>query len=517
MGSRIATALLSVYDKGGLDGAVAALVEQRVDLLSTGGTYDYLLSRGVQARRVEDLTGYPSILGGRVKTLHPAVFGGILHRRGHQPDLDDLARHGIGPIDLVVVDLYPFEQALAQGAGQEELVEKVDIGGVSLLRAAAKNYRDTLVVSSRAQYPELERILREQRGETTLAQRHHFAAQAFARTAAYDMAIARHFTVSDPLADQTPEPGVRLAAGLAPDAPIHPLRYGENPHQKGYFLGDRDAMFRQLHGKELSYNNLLDLDAGLGLLDEFEAQTVAVLKHGTPCGLACDATLAEAWRRALAGDPQSAFGGVILTNAVVDGETAREMDAIFFEVCLAQGFLPEALNILRRKKNRVLLERGPGRMQTSRTRTALNGVLHQDADRDEDILGARTVASVRQPSPAELADMAFANRIVKHCKSNAIAIARGGQLIGVGAGETSRVDATRHAIEKARAFGHSLQGAVLASDAFFPFADSLELAAEAGVTAVVQPGGSIRDQESIALADARGLAMLLTGIRHFKH
>ncbi|PID90898.1 MAG: bifunctional phosphoribosylaminoimidazolecarboxamide formyltransferase/IMP cyclohydrolase PurH [Bacteroidetes bacterium] len=513
MSGRIATALLSVFDKGGLDGAVAALAELNVGMLSTGGTYDYLLSQGVEAQRVEDLTGYPSILGGRVKTLHPAVFGGILHRRGHQPDLDDMAKHGISPIDLVVVDLYPFEQALAAGASEEELVEKVDIGGVSLLRAAAKNYRDTLVVSSRSQYPELERILREQGGETTLEQRHHFAAQAFARTAAYDMAIARHFMAVDALGGD----GVHLAAGLAPDAPVYPLRYGENPHQKGYFLGDRDAMFRQLHGKELSYNNLLDLDAGLGLLDEFDVQTVAVLKHGTPCGLACDAVLVEAWRRALAGDPQSAFGGVILTNAEVDEATAQEMDGIFFEVCLAKGFSPEALAILTKKKNRVLLERGEGQMQASRTRTVLNGVLHQDADYDEDILGAKTVVSKRQPSAGELEDMAFANRIVKHCKSNAIAIVRGGQLIGVGAGETSRVDATRHAIEKAQTFGHSLQGAVLASDAFFPFADSLVLAADAGVAAVVQPGGSIRDKESIELADERGLAMLLTNIRHFKH
>lgn len=512
----IGTALISVFDKSGLDSLVGQLVSLQVGLISTGGTAEYIRGLGVEVDLVEDLTSYPAILGGRVKTLHPAVFGGILARRGNDKDQEEMHQHRIAPIDLVVVDLYPFESALKAGADAGALIEKIDIGGVSLIRAAAKNYRDTLVVSQQAQYQEVVDMLRNQQGNTTLAQRHRFACAAFGLTARYDTLIASHFCSTEPTDEKLPQslwPGRYLNPGM----PTTALRYGENPHQPALFCGELGAMCTQLHGKALSYNNILDLDAGVGLVDEFEAPTFAIIKHGTPCGLASGFNLTEAWTKALACDSQSAFGGVLIANRVVDQDTAQLMDAIFFEVCLATDFTPEALETLSKRKNRILLRRGAAQCQPVTVRTALNGVLMQARDMHQPGQPLGECVTRVAPTPGQERDLLFACRAVKHCKSNAIALARDGQLIGVGAGETSRVDAVRHAIEKARANGHDPAGAVLASDAFFPFADSVSVAADAGVRAVVQPGGSIRDGESIAECDRLGLSMLLTGYRHFKH
>lgn len=510
MKKQIKTALISVYDKQGLDSILDILLQRGVKILSTGGTWDFLAARGIEAEKVESRTGYPSILGGRVKTLHPAVFGGILARRDHSGDQRDLETHGIAPIDLVIVDLYPFEAALAAHADQEALIEKIDIGGISLIRAAAKNFHDTLVVSSQSQYADVAAMLRAGEGATTLAQRKRYAGAAFVRSSSYDAAIAFYF-VSGESGSAWP------TALVAPESGSQSLRYGENPHQKGVFVGDLPAMFEQLHGKELSYNNLLDLDAGVGLLEEFEESTVAILKHGTPCGLASSFSLVEAWKRALAGDPQSAFGGVILCNRTIDAETAQQMDSIFFEVCLAAGYEPDALEILQRRKNRVLLRREKAHRAPVQVRSALNGYLMQECDAHSHTLPLGELATRTPLTPEQERDLLFANRVVKHCKSNAIVVVKGQQLIGVGAGETSRVDAVRHSIEKAKTFGHSLEGAVLASDAFFPFPDSIALAAKAGIKAFVQPGGSIRDSECVAEADALGVAMTLTNVRHFKH
>lgn len=507
----ISSALISVYDKEGILPIARLLAGYGVKILSTGGTWQFLDENGISVQKVEALTGYPSILGGRVKTLHPLVFGGILARRDETSDAEELKKHSIPTIDLVIVDLYPFAETLAKGATEEELVEKIDIGGVTLLRAAAKNYADVLVVSSRRQYASLLALLQAGSCSTTLSQRRAWAAAAFKETSCYEASIANYFDDSMGLARAARElSGAILAEQTA-------TRYGENPHQKGAFVGNLTAMFTKLHGKDLSYNNLLDLDGGIGLIDEFPKPAITIIKHGTPCGLATARTLTEAWEKALAGDPQSAFGGIILSNAPIDPETAQRMDTIFFEACLAPDFHPDALSILERRKNRILLKRGGAKLPNITMRTALNGFLIQDKDcaMHEDI--SDLCVTVATANEEQQRDMLYANRAVKHCKSNAIVIFKQGQLIGVGAGETSRVDAVQHAIEKAQAFGHSLQGAVLASDAYFPFPDSVEIAAKAGITAIVQPGGSIRDDESIAAANRLGVAMYSTGYRHFKH
>lgn len=510
-GKKIRTAIISVYDKEGLLPIAQLLAAQGVQILSTGGTWQFLAASGIAAQKVEALTGFPSILGGRVKTLHPLIFGGILARRDEATDVADVESYGIPLIDLVVVDLYPFSETLARGGRERELVEKIDIGGVSLLRAAAKNYADVLVVSSRGQYSALDELLRQGGCVTTLPQRRAWASEAFKATSRYEASIAAYFNEDDNLQKAA---RVASAALLAPQTAT---RYGENPHQKGAFVGDLSAMFTKLHGKELSYNNLLDLDSGVGLIDEFPRPSVAIVKHGTPCGLATAPTLPAAWSKALAGDPQSAFGGIILSNTAIDVETARRMDSIFFEVCLAPDFTPDARAILEQRKNRILLKRGPATLPPATVRSALNGFLVQDRDAEmHDTLAGRCVTIV-EATRDQQRDLLYANRAVKHCKSNAIVLFKEGQLIGVGAGETSRVDAVRHAIEKARGYGHTLQGAVLASDAYFPFPDSVELAAAAGVAAIVQPGGSIRDEESIAAANRLGISMYATGIRHFKH
>ena len=504
---RIGSALISVYHKEGLEPIVRELGRLGVHIFSTGGTQAFIEGLGVPVTAVEDLTTYPSILSGRVKTLHPKVFGGILGRRGLDSDVAQLEEFEIPPIDLVIVDLYPFEATVASGGTEDEVIEKIDIGGISLIRAAAKNHRDVVIVPAQAQYAELLRLLQEQDGSTTLVQRKRFATAAFGVSSHYDSAIHGWFAGS--------EGDLRLSAG-----PTTVLRYGENPHQQAAFHGDLEGLFEQLHGKALSYNNLLDLDAGLELIDDLASLNgvpFAILKHNNACGASVRPTLKEAWDAALAGDPVSAFGGVLVTTASIDKATAEAIDAIFFEIIVAPGYDADALEVLMRKKNRIILRRKSTERPTRKVRTALNGVLAQDADTALEEAGAMKAATKVAPLEAQLSDLVFANILVKHTKSNAIVLAKGHQLLASGTGQTSRVDALEQAIAKARKFEFDLKGAAMASDAFFPFPDCVEIAHQAGITAVVQPGGSIRDQESIDYCDAHGMAMCITGNRHFKH
>lgn len=492
---RIKSALISVYHKDGLDEIVRRLAEADVKIYSTGGTLEFIERMGISAQSVESLTGYPSILGGRVKTLHPAVFGGILGRRDVAGDVAQMDGYGIPEIDLVIVDLYPFEATVASGASHHDIIEKIDIGGISLIRAAAKNYADVVVVPSAAQYGELLTLLGAQDCSTTVGQRRRFAGHAFSVSSHYDTAIAAYFTGT-------------------------PLRYGENPHQKATFYGDLDAMLEKLHGKEISYNNLLDIDAAVALIDEFRDAdpTFAILKHNNACGAAVRPTLVEAWETALSCDPVSAFGGVLVCNRAVDETTAAEMDKLFFEVVIAPGYSPRALEILQGKKNRIILVLKDMERPVRQSRTLLNGVVEMDRDlklggRDTDL----RVVTQRGITAEQERDLQFANILVKHSKSNAIVLARGGTLLASGIGQTSRVDALRQAIEKACAFGFDLRGAAMASDAFFPFADCVEIAHAAGIECVIQPGGSLRDQDSIDYCNEHGMAMAMTGMRHFKH
>ena len=502
---RMKTALVSVFHKDGLDEIITTLHKEGVQLLSTGGTQEFIESLGVPCQRVEDLTGYPSILGGRVKTLHPKVFGGILGRRDLESDQVQMVNYEIPEIDLVIVDLYPFEATVASGASHEAIIEKIDIGGISLIRAAAKNHKDVVIVASKDQYAALADILRNKGAQTTLEERVWFAKEAFAVSSLYDSAIFNYFDGDN--------------ASMFRKAVNHPksLRYGENPHQKGYFYGDFEAMFDQIHGKEISYNNLLDINAAVDLIDEFEETTFAVLKHNNACGLASRETLLEAWNDALAGDPVSAFGGVLITNRAIDKETAEEINKIFFEVIIAPDYDVNALEILTQKKNRIILVRKETEMPRQQYRSVLNGVLVQDRDLKTETAEDCKTATTKAPTAEEIEDMLFANKIVKNSKSNAIVLAKGKQLLASGVGQTSRVDALKHAIEKAKGFGFDLQGAVMASDAFFPFPDCVEIAHEAGVTAVIQPGGSVRDAESVEYCNNHDVAMVITGFRHFKH
>jgi len=503
---RITSALISVYYKEGLEDIVRKLSELNVKLYSTGGTFSFISDLGIVAGKVEDLTSYPSILGGRVKTLHPNVFGGILARRENQGDLEQLAKYKIPEIDLVIVDLYPFEETVKTSDKEEDIIEKIDIGGISLIRAAAKNYNDVLIVSGREQYADLFSILTEKKGITSLSERRKFAAKAFMTSSHYDTAIFKYFNRSAVL------PVFRESINVS-----YPLRYGENPHQKGIFFGDPDEVFSKLHGKELSYNNLLDLDAAVSLIDEFQSDTYVIIKHNNACGAASRNNPPEAWKDALACDPVSAFGGVIATNTTVDADTATEIDKLFFEIIIAPGFSEAALGILCQKKNRIILVRKESAKSQYSFRSILNGVLWQEKDTStESSSGMRPVTN-RLPLDSEKVDLVFANIIVKHSKSNAIVLVKNSQLCASGIGQTSRVDALRQAIEKAHSFGFDLDGAVMASDAFFPFADCVEIAHKAGIKAVVQPGGSIRDQESIDYCSSNGISMVLTGIRHFKH
>ncbi len=503
---RINSALISVFYKEGLDEIVRKLHKLGVKIYSTGGTFTFINDLGIAAEKVEDLTSYPSILGGRVKTLHPSVFGGILARRENKEDLEQLSKYKIPEIDLVIVDLYPFEETVKSVDSEEEIIEKIDIGGISLIRAAAKNYNDVLVVSGREQYPGLLELLGEKKGFSSLSDRRNYAARAFQTSSNYDTAIFRYFNRESAI------PAFRESIDTS-----YLLRYGENPHQKGIFYGDHSLIFEKLHGKEISYNNLLDLDAALNLIDEFISTTYVVIKHNNACGVACRENPTDAWKDALACDPVSAFGGVIITNVPVDEETALEIDKLFFEIITAPSYSAGALETLKKKKNRIILLRKESGRNDYGYRSLLNGVLWQDKDNSTETVHDMKAVTKRVPTDAELDDLVFANIIVKNSKSNAIVLAKNRQLCASGIGQTSRVDALKQAIEKARTFGFDLQGAVMASDAFFPFPDCVEIAHKAGITAVVQPGGSVRDQESIDYCSSNGLAMVFTGVRHFKH
>ncbi len=510
----IRAALLSVYHKDRLAPLVATLRRLGVQLYSTGGTQQFIEEQGAEVTAVETLTGFPEVFGGRVKTLHPKVFGGILHRRHEAGDLAQAEQHGIPPIDLVVVDLYPFEETVASGAPEQDVIEKIDIGGISLLRAAAKNYRDVLVVSSRDQYEAVTELLEKTNGSPSLDDRRHYAAAAFAATSHYDTEIFKYVSQGTSLAVTDNSPTHQLAS-----SPSTPLRYGENPHQAGAFYGDLSALFEQLHGKQLSYNNLVDVDAAVQLMREFAdgAPAVAILKHTNACGVAQAASLHEAYVNALACDPVSAFGGVIIVNKEVDLATAEELNKLFFEVLIAPGFASDASPILRSKKNRILLLQKPVEFPKKQIKTLLNGVIEQDADLQTETAADFRTVTESAPTAEETAALEFALKICKHTKSNTIVLARPGQLLASGVGQTSRVDALRQAIEKAGSFGFDLKGAVMASDAFFPFPDCVEIAATAGIRAVVQPGGSIKDQDSIDACNRLSMAMVLTGVRHFKH
>jgi phosphoribosylaminoimidazolecarboxamide formyltransferase / IMP cyclohydrolase len=504
---KIQSALISVFYKDHLEPIVKLLHQQGVTLYSTGGTQEFIENMGAPVVAVEELTSYPSIFGGRVKTLHPKVFGGILHRRDNPEDLAQAAKYEIPSIDLVIVDLYPFEQTVASGASQEDIIEKIDIGGISLIRGAAKNYQDVLIVSSRNQYEEVRHLLETKNGGSDLADRKRFAAKAFEVSSHYDSAIFHYFNTEEAL------PVFKKSISHA-----RTLRYGENPHQEGVFYGPLNDMFEQLNGKELSYNNLVDIDAAVSLIEEFEGETAfAILKHTNACGVATAPTVAEAYMKALTADPVSAFGGVLVTNAPVDASAAEELHKLFFEVLIAPGFAAEALELLQSKKNRVLLLQKQGLAEKKQFKSLLNGVIEQDRDLVTDSRDMLKVATQLAPTDAQVESLLFASKIAKHTKSNTIVLAINGQLLSSGVGQTSRVDALRQAIEKARAFGFDLSQAVMASDAFFPFSDCVEIAHSVGIKAVIQPGGSIKDQDSIDYCNANSMAMVLTGARHFKH
>ncbi|SMB87530.1 IMP cyclohydrolase [Hymenobacter roseosalivarius DSM 11622] len=506
----IRSALISVYYKDRLEPLVAVLKQHGVKLYSTGGTQQFLEEQGAEVTPVESLTGFPAVFGGRVKTLHPKVFGGILQRRHEAGDTQEAEQHEIPPIDLVVVDLYPFEETVNSGAPEADVIEKIDIGGISLLRAAAKNFRDVLVVSGRDQYEAVTELLTEKNGATDLADRRQYAAAAFATTSHCDTQIFNYVSQGTDL------PGKSLRVS---QQPATPLRYGENPHQTGTFYGDLSALFDQLHGKQLSYNNLVDVDAAVALMAEFEdgQPACAILKHTNACGVAQADTPHDAYVQALACDPVSAFGGVIIVNKPVDEATADELNKLFFEVLIAPEFGEAALPILQSKKNRILLRQKPVNLPPKQIKTLLNGIVEQDFDRQTETAADFKVVTKSAPTAEETEALVFAAKVCKHTKSNTIVLARPGQLLASGVGQTSRVDALKQAIEKAKAFGFDLHGAVMASDAFFPFPDCVEIAGQAGIRAVVQPGGSIKDQDSIAACDQLGLAMVMTGVRHFKH
>lgn len=503
---KIKNALVSVYYKDNLEPLIKQLNDFGVTFYSTGGTEKFIKDLGIGVIPVEELTGYPSILGGRVKTLHPKVFGGILSRRDLKEDKAQAEQYEIPEIDLVIVDLYPFEETVRSGAAEAEIIEKIDIGGISLIRAAAKNFNDVVIIASKNDYSNLHHILEENAGYTTLDQRKSFAKKAFNVSSHYDTAIFHYFNREEPL------PVFKYS-----EQQVKTLRYGENPHQKGVFYGDLDAMFAQLNGKELSYNNLVDVDAAVSLIDEFTEPTFAILKHTNACGIATRSNLADAWTDALACDPVSAFGGVLICNGEVDGETAREINKLFFEVLIAPSYSKEAVQTLTEKKNRIILQRQPVALPEKQFKTLLNGVIEQD--KDHTIEGPEQMSPVtdRKPTEAELKDLHFANKIVKHTKSNTIVLAKNGQLLASGVGQTSRVDALTQAIAKAKSFGFDVEGAVMASDAFFPFPDCVEIAADAGIGMILQPGGSIKDQLSIDMANEKGVGMVITGVRHFKH
>lgn len=506
---KIKSALISVYDKTGLDRIVSRLKDLGVTIYSTGGTYTFLEENGIPAEKIENLTGYPSILGGRVKTLHPKVFGAILGQRNLDSDVAEMAHHDIPTFDLVIVDLYPFEDTLNSGASAEEIIEKIDIGGISLIRAAAKNFEHVLVIPSKNQYAELENILVHQNGIVNLDQRKKLAAETFKISSNYDRLIGGYLAGADNLV------GLEDLRGLGTSATS--LRYGENPHQKAEFIGNLEEAFEKIQGKELSFNNLVDIDAALELIREFIETTFCIIKHTNPCGVASASTVVEAWNAALAGDNVSAFGGILACNRAIDAEAAIEIDKIFFEVLVATDYSKEAIEILTRKKNRILLRLKDYTRPARLEKTILNGKLIQDRDNHSEIESDLKTVTNASPNPSQIRDLLFANKIVKHAKSNTIVLVKNKQLIGIGVGQTSRVDALEQAISKAKNFNFETKGAVMASDAFFPFPDCVQIAHEAGIEAVIQPGGSIRDKESIDYCNDHAMPMVITGFRHFKH
>jgi phosphoribosylaminoimidazolecarboxamide formyltransferase/IMP cyclohydrolase len=502
----IRSALVSVYCKDGIADMAAALCSMNVQIYSTGGTLEYLRQCGISAIAVEDLTGYPSILGGRVKTLHPNVFGGILARRSAAQDMQQLTQYDMPAIDAVIVDLYPFEETIKTKASNDDIIEKIDIGGISLIRAAAKNYADVAVVASRSQYNAFIQMLQQQNGGTTLEQRRMLAAHAFNISSHYDAMIFNYFN------DDAQIQAIKHSY-------LHgePLRYGENPHQQACFYGSLHDTFERLHGKEISYNNLLDIEAGMRLVGDFNATVFAILKHNNACGIAERESARDAYLTALECDPVSAFGGVLVCNTKIDAETAQEIGALFFEVMIAPAYSDAALEILMQKKNRILLRAKTFSLPPTQCRTLLGGMVWQRSDMAVETAAMMQPMTRMQPTAAQLEDLVFANKVVKHSKSNAIVLAKDRRLLSSGIGQTSRVDALRQAIEKAQRFGFSLHGAVMASDAFFPFADCVEIAHQCGIAAIVQPGGSLRDADSINYCNNHAIAMLGTGVRHFKH
>jgi len=508
MGRRkIQSALISVFYKDQLEPILKVLKENNVRIYSTGGTQKFIQDQGIDVTAVESLTGYPSILGGRVKTLHPKVFGGILSRRDNSSDQKEIKDYEIPDLDLVIVDLYPFEETLSSGADEQSIIEKIDIGGISLIRAAAKNFRDVAIVASKNQYQELLNILEEKDCSTDLEDRKYLAAQAFNVSSHYDTAIFNYFNGEFQI------PALKISELKATE-----LRYGENPHQKGIFYGDLGSLFDQVHGKALSYNNLVDIDAAVALVEEFDKETAfAILKHTNACGAATGSSVKEAYLKAFEADTISAFGGILATNRTVDLEAAEEINKLFCEVVIAPEYTPEAFNILKSKKNRIILVKKDNLKETKIAKTLLNGILEQDKDLKTDSLDDLKVATQRATSDEENRALLFASKVCKHTKSNTIVLAKDGQLLASGVGQTSRVDALKQAIEKARNFNMDLNSAVMASDAFFPFPDCVEIADQAGIKAVIQPGGSVRDKDSIDYCDAHNMAMVFTGFRHFKH
>lgn len=504
---KINSALISVFYKDNLEPVIKKLNELGVTIYSTGGTQTFIENLGAPVKAVEGLTSFPEILGGRVKTLHPKIFGGILGRRELKSDVAQMEQHDIPNIDLVIVDLYPFEETLAKGASEEDIIEKIDIGGISLIRAAAKNFNDVVIVSSRNDYTSLLNLLNDKNGFSDLTDRKTYAAKAFAMSSHYDSAIFNYFNTTE----QLPVLKHSINNGST-------LRYGENPHQKGIFYGDLEAMFEKLNGKELSYNNLLDVDAAVNLIADFATEpTFAILKHNNACGVASRPTIFEAYRDALAGDPVSAFGGILISNTEIDVDTAEEIHKLFCEVVIAPSYTPTALAILKSKNNRIVLKQNKVALPQKQIRTLLNGIVEQDKDSVTETLANLTTVTKVAPTPSQLQDLLFANKLAKHTKSNTIVIVKDGQLLASGTGQTSRVDALKHAISKALSFDFDLKGAVMASDAFFPFADCVEIAHKIGIDTVIQPGGSIKDKDSIEYCDAKSMSMVFTGTRHFKH
>ena len=504
---KIKNALVSVFCKDNLNKIVRLLHENEVSIYSTGGTQKFIERQGVPTHAVETLTGYPSILGGRVKTLHPKILGGVLYRRDSKADKKQVAEYKIPSFDLIIVDLYPFEETVASGVSEQDIIEKIDIGGISLIRAGAKNFKDVLIISSREQYDALIHLLKSKKGETSLLDRRHFAAQAFDITSHYDTAIFNYFNK---------EQGVEVFKKSERESKV--LRYGENPHQKGVFYGDLSSVFDQLHGKALSYNNLVDIDSAMQLIEEFGDETAfAILKHNNACGVATSDSVAKAYQKALSSDTVSAFGGVLITNKTIDKKAAKEIDNLFFEVLIAPMFTEDALAILKSKKNRALLLQKKELENKKQFKSLLNGVLEQDKDLKIDECEEVKVVTQRNPSEKEMMSLLFANKICKQSKSNAIVLAVDGQMFSSGIGQTSRVDALKQAVDKAKNFGFNLSESVMASDAFFPFSDCVEIAYKEGIKAIIQPGGSIRDQESIDVCNTNGISMVFTGKRHFKH